>query len=115
MNCAAAVEDRLVSLRSIYPGATLVVDGGREYILLPDLKITTDGKVVVMDALLRPGEQSGYPTRLFLAQALPTKGRGGGWSAHVICARTWHTWSWRDVPADLPVLQILLGHLWALR
>ena len=115
MSCTAAVEDRLVSLRSICPGATLVVDGGREYILLPDLKITTDGKVAVMDALLRPGEHSGYPTRLFLAQALPGKGRGGGWSAHVICARTWHTWSWKDVLPDLSLLQMLLAHIAAFR
>src|SRR5712691_1176554 len=109
MNEAAPVEDRLAGLRTVCPAATWITEGGREYVLLPGLKITTDSKLVVLDALLRPGEHSGYPTRLFLAQPLPSKGRGGGWSVHTICGRAWHTWSWRDVPKNLPLLQILLG------
>jgi hypothetical protein len=111
----ALVEDRLSALRTVCPMAEPVTDAGREYVYLPGLKITTDGRVVVMDALLRAGEHSGYPTRLFVAQALPGKGQGGGWTSHTICGRTWHTWSWKGVPDSLPLLQILLGHLWALR
>jgi hypothetical protein len=107
--------DKLVSLREICPEASLISDGGKEYVFLPGLKITTDGKVVVVDALLRPGEHSGYNTRLFLAEPLPSKGRGGGWSVHAILGRTWHTWSWRNVPETLPLPQMLLEHLWALR
>lgn len=109
------LEDRLAGLRVICPGAAWFSDGGKEYVFLPSLKITTDGKIVVMDALLRPGEHSGYKTRLFLAESLPSKGRGGGWTVHSICSRTWHTWSWRDVPDTLPLPQMLLEHLWALR
>jgi len=111
----AVVDDRLVGLRSLCSGPTFVSEGGKEYVLLPKLRFTSDNKVVEMDALLRPGEHTGYPTRLFLSQALPGKGQGGGWSVHTIFGRTWHTWSWRGVPADIPLLQILLGHLWALR
>ena len=111
----ALAEDRLAGLRLICPQAEVITDAGKDYIYLPDLRVTTDNRVVVMDALLRAGEHSGYPTRLFLAQALPGKGRGGGWSVHTICGRTWHTWSWRGVPETLPLLQILLGHLWAIR
>lgn len=115
MTDEVAVEDRLDELRAVCPQLTQLFEAGREYIFLPNLAVATESKVVVMDALLRAGEHSGYATRLFLAQPLPGKGRGGGWSAHNICGRTWHTWSWRDVPAELPLLQILLGHLWALR
>ena len=108
-------DDKLASLREICPEASFLSDGGKDYIVLPNLKISTDGKLIVMDALLRPGEHSGYSTRLFLAEPLPSRGRGGGWTVHSICGRTWHTWSWRDVPETLPLCQILLEHLWALR
>jgi hypothetical protein len=111
----AEVDHRLEGLRTVCSKPEFLTDAGREYIYLPQLKVTTDGRIVTMDALLRAGEHSGYPTRLFLAQALPGKGQGGGWSAHTICGRTWHTWSWKGVPENLPLLHILLGHLWALR
>ena len=108
-------EDRLAALRDLCAGVAFLTDAGMEYVYLPALKIQTDGRVIVMDALLRASEHSGYPTRLFLAQALPGKGLGGGWSVHTIGGRTWHTWSWKGVPPTLPLPQILLGHLWALR
>jgi hypothetical protein len=108
-------DDKLAGLREVSPEAVLLSDGGKDYIFLPGLKITTDGKVRTMDALLRSGEHSGYSTRLFLAEPLPSKGQGGVWSVHSICGRTWHTWSWRDVPENLPLSQMLLEHLWALR
>ena len=108
-------EDRLANLRAICPEVSLVADAGKEYVYLPRLRITTDDHVVEMDALLRPGEHSGYRTRLFLALPLPGKGRGGAWTAHSICGRTWHSWSWNNVPETLPLPQLLLEHLWALR
>ena len=109
------LDDRLAGLRELCPGVTFLSDGGKDFIFLPSLKITTNGNVVVMDALLRPDEHSGYLTRLFLSQPLPSKGRGGGWTTHTIAGRTWHTWSWQNVPATLPLSQMLLEHLWALR
>lgn len=108
-------DDKLAGLRAVCPDASYISDSGKEFIHLRNLKISTDGKVTEMDALLRPGEHSSYQTRLFLAQPLPGKGRGGGWTAHTICGRTWHTWSWNNVPATLPLPQMLLEHLWALR
>lgn len=108
-------DDKLAGLRAVCPEASYVLDSGKEYVFLPRLKITSDGEVTEMDALLRPGEHSGYKTRLFLAQPLLSKGRGGGWSTHTIYGRTWHTWSWNNVPESLPLPQMLLEHLWALR
>jgi hypothetical protein len=102
-------------LHSICPEAEGVSEGGKDFILLPNLKFTSDGEEVVVDALLCPSEHSGYPTRLFLARAFPSKGQGAGWKSYVIIGRTWYTWSWKDVPAALPLPQILLGHLWVLR
>lgn len=108
-------DDRLADLREICPQARAETEAGKDYIFLPGLRIESDGKVIVMDALLRPGEHSGYRTRLFLAQPLPGKGRGGGWSVHTILGRTWHSWSWQGIPETLPFPQMLLEHLWALR
>jgi hypothetical protein len=111
----SGIDEKLAGLRAICPEVCSLSEGGKEYVSLPKLKIPTDGNVIEMDALLRPGEHSGYPTRLFLAQPLPSKGRGGAWTVHQICGRAWHTWSWRNVPETLPLPQILLEHLWALR
>lgn len=108
-------ESKLAGLREFCPEASWLSDASKEYVSLPLLKITTGGNIVEMAALLRPGEHSGYTTRLFLAQPLIGKGGGGAWSTHTICGRTWHTWSWNNVPATLPLPQMLLEHLWALR
>ena len=108
-------DERLADLRALCPEVCWLTDGGKHYVSLPKLKVLTDGRNVEMDALLRPGEHSGYPTRLFLDRPLPGKGRGGSWTAHQICGRIWHTWSWRNVPESLPLSQMLLEHLWALR
>lgn len=110
-----AADDKLAGLRVICPEAAWRSEAGKDYVYLPGLKVSTDGRVIEMDALLRPGEHSGYASRLFLVEALPAKGRGGAWTAHAICGRTWHTWSWNNVPATLPLAQMLLEHLWALR
>ena len=107
--------DKLADLRAICSEVCSLLDGGKEYFSLPQLKIPSDGSFIQMDALLRPGEHSGYPTRLFLEKPLLNKGKGGAWTVHQICGRTWHTWSWRNVPETLPLPQMLLEHLWALR
>lgn len=115
MSEIAVDEDRLAGLRSLCAGAAFVSDSGKGYVSLPKLRFTSDNNVIEVDALLCPSAHSGYPTRLFLARPLSGKGQGGQWSVHTICGQTWHTWSWGGIDADLPLLQILLGHLRALR
>ena len=88
-------------------------DAGITYVYLPNLNITTDGQTRSLDALLCPVQHGGYTTRLFLAEPIPNKGQN--WTIHVILSRTWHTWSWNNVPANLELLQILSAHLRALR
>jgi len=105
----------LSGLKRICAGAEWVTEGGKDYVLLPGLKVLTNGASVEMDGLLRPGEHNGYKTRLFVSEPLPGKGNGGAWSVHTICGRTWHTWSWNNVPEDIPLVQMLMGHLMALR
>lgn len=106
-------EEALSGLQAICPEAQVLVEGGKTYVLLPRLKVTVDGKVRELDALLCPGEHSGYATRLFLSEVL--SGKIQNWTPHTILGRLWHTWSWKDIPASLPLPQMLLEHLRAFR
>lgn len=103
--------EELEELRFICPGAREMSEGGRDYIFLPDLKLPGSGKI--LDALLCPQPHSGYTTRLFLSEVIPSKGQN--WRPHTILSRVWHTWSWNNVPADQRAAEILAQHLRALR
>lgn len=109
----SVTEDQLAGLRDIYPEVRRLSEGGKEYAYIPQLKVTIDGLVKTMEGLLCPEELGGYLTRLFLSEPIPNKATN--WSAHTICGRTWHTWSYNNIPATLPLPQILLEHLRALR
>ena len=99
-------------LRTLCPGAQEKAEGGVAYIYLPHLKLACvpGGSA---EALLCIQAHSGYATRLFFSQSAAPK--GNNWTTHQILSRTWHTWSWRDVPATLRPAEILLAHLDALR
>jgi len=101
------------ALQALYPDARILTDGGVTYIHLPKLKIEANGSTAEMEALLCAQQHGGYTTRLFLAQ--PIAGKGANWTTHGILGRQWHTWSWNNISADLPVLEILTNHLRALR
>ncbi len=50
-----------------------------------------------------------YPTKLYLAAKV---GTGVNWhETAYILGREWHTFSWRDVKPDQPVIEILAAHL----
>jgi hypothetical protein len=105
-------EDRLSPLRSLCESVQALQEGGLQYIFFKNLRIRVAGATHVVDALLCPMANTGYLTRLFLSAAFPQK--GANWSVHQILGRAWHTWSWNGVPADLPLLQMLMCHLDAL-
>ena len=94
-------------------------EGGQEFVFLPRLFIPIGEASLQRDALLCPSAHTNYPTRLFLSEAIaerPTiRGSAANWTVHTILGRTWHTWSWTGVSADLPLLQVLLSHMAALR
>ncbi len=113
------IADELRTLASLSPDAKLMTDGGQEFVFLPKLSIAVGQAVKTLDVLLCPSRHSGYSTRLFLAEPISERptigGKTANWSAHTIMARTWHSWSWDGVSADLPLLQMLLAHVAALR
>lgn len=106
-------DDRLSPLRGLCASVQALQEGGLDYIYLKNLSVRVAGAVHVVDALLCPTGNGGYLTRLFLSAAFPQ--RGANWSVHQILGRPWHTWSWNGVPADLPLLQMLMCHLDALK
>lgn len=105
--------DALSELQAICPNAVEMTEGAITYIFLPGLRVSGGGQTTTLDALLCPQARDGYQTRLFLSQ--PLVGRIANWAPHRILDRTWHTWSWNGVGAELRPAQILAEHLRALR
>ena len=106
------------ALQAVAPGATAKSEGGHDYVYLPGLQVEVGGVVRVLDALLGITPIGGYVTRLYLAEPILERtsinGQAANWTTHMVLGRPWHTWSWRDVPPTLPLIQILLAHLRAL-
>lgn len=105
--------EQLHPMSSICESAELFSESAQEYVFLRKLRIRVGTENYVVDALLSPTSHTGYTTRLFLSQAFPNK--GANWSVHQILGRAWHTWSWQGVPTDIPLIQMLLSHLDALK
>jgi hypothetical protein len=105
--------EQLVPLGEVCASAQIMNDGGKDLIFLEKLKVRVNGQSHELDAVLCPSTHSGYTTRLFLAQSFPQK--GSNWTIHQFLGRQWHSWSWQGVPDNLPLLQMLMCHLDALR
>lgn len=108
------VDAQMESLRALSPRATLLQEGGAPWILLPEARVQTANGIEVMDIVLCPAGHGGYATRLLLERRVAT-GTSLNWTEIVALGRTWHTWSWREVPADQPWIKILIEHARLLR
>ena len=109
-----AVDARLDSLLAMFPDVAMKAEGGREYVYLPKLQFKVGNVTKELDALLCLTAEGSYLTRLFLAEPIPERPNvhGAAWIApRMIFGRVWHTWSWENVPASLPLIQVLLAHL----
>lgn len=112
-------DERLTTLKNIYPGAKVFDDGGNSYVFLPLLTLKVGDVRHEIDGLLCPSVHGGYETRLFLAEPIAERqiirGQPANWTEHSILGRTWHSWSWQGVSSTLPLPQMLLAHMSALR
>lgn len=109
-----ACSEALKELQRICGEVSEMEEGGVKYIHLPNLKLPAGSDPPEVEALLRAeAGPDGYTTRLFLSSAYPTKGQN--WTIHRILDKTWHTFSFNRVPADLRLIEILLNHLAVLR
>ncbi|MCC5611713.1 hypothetical protein LC612_34520 [Nostoc sp. CHAB 5834] len=103
---------QVARLRALCPGAELWDDGGDPLVFLPGLKVLCAGETHTVDGLLCPRARDGYDTRLFFAEQLPVN---RNWGPHVIKALNWYAFSWSGIPADQPWLDILAGHIEAVK
>jgi len=108
------VNAELESLRVISPQASLIEEGGTHWVLLPKTRLVVSNSVAVLDTLLCPLGQGGYTTRLLLERRTNSKSNLN-WTTLVALGCTWHTWSWQNVPAGQPWLQIFSEHARLLR
>ena len=107
-------ESELQSQRAIAERASVVQDGTILGVLLPGIHIQSPAGVEVMDAVLCPRGQGGYVTRLLLERRV--QGRDNlNWQQVMAFGRNWQTWSWQNVPATQPWINIFAAHARVLR
>jgi hypothetical protein len=108
-------EEHIAELRSLCPDARQVSEGGLDYVLLPALKLPEGCNPGAVDCLLSLGARDGYSNRLFFAQVVTSR-QARNWNGQNIriLERNWFAYSWRVPPGPRPI-EILIGHLQALR
>jgi hypothetical protein len=114
MPARAVSSEELAALQAACPGASVLSEGNNIFVHLPRLRISSGGQTYETDALLLPHqapEYGGYTTRLFLSSPTP---KPVGWTTVTALGRTWSTWSWNNVPATDPLIEILGNHVKAL-
>jgi len=106
----------LRALAAAYPGASVCTEGSKPYILIPKMKLPAGCKPECVDALLCPHGRDGYPSRLFFS-GIVTGPTAPNWNAQSIriLERNWFGYSWKNVPATLTPVQMILSHLRGLR
>jgi hypothetical protein len=114
MNAPAANDDTDASLLPIAElcdgKASFKTEGWRKLIYMERLRFRVGAKEYVMDAILCLNHDNPtYPTKLYLAENV---GGGLNWNeTGYLLGRNWPTFSWKDVPADQPYIDILAAHL----
>ena len=88
-------------------------DSGRDLVYMEGLHFLVNGTEHKMDALLCLNYPNpNYPTKLYLSQQV---GTGLNWNETAyLLGRNWYSFSWKDVPANRPLIEILAAHLAAL-
>lgn len=110
----AVADAELLPIARLCDGeVSLRTDGGRTFIYMEGLHFYANGIAQKMDALLCLNHSNPtYPTKLYLAAQA---GTGLNWNETAyILGRQWHTFSWRDVRPNQPMIEILAAHLAAL-
>ncbi len=108
-------EEELDAIRTVCSGeVSYRTDGWRRLIHMVGLRFNAAGQCREMDALLCLNhDNSTYPTKLYLTENV---GCGLNWNetAYVL-GRNWHTFSWANVPNNLPPFEVLANHLAPMR
>lgn len=108
------MEQELDELRKISPEAAIYSEGGKDYVLMPYVRVPDPSSALVTDLLFCPTEREGYPSRLFFAQQVPSK-TARPWTSFRIIGREWWAYSWRVEAGTNSLLQLIGIHMGALR
>jgi hypothetical protein len=104
--------EQVSRLRALCPETELWDEAGAPLVFLPNLKVEAAGTVHIVDALLCPRRRDNYESRLYFSVQLPVN---RNWASHGIMTRTWWAFSWQGISANQPWIDILAGHLEALK
>src|ERR1035438_3683786 len=108
--------EELSELNQLCAGAKVMPEIDSVYIFLPALKLPKGCSPAQVDALLRvKSPLTDYPTRLFYASKI-TCSKQLNWNSTnvVILQRNWFAYSWSNVAADRPPVELVAEHLRAL-
>lgn len=105
-------------LKAYCESVSSAVEGSITFLLLKALRLPAGASAATVDALIRLGDSGdGYATRLYLSQRVvgPSK-IALNWNSNDqrILEQNWFAYSWKAA-ADLPLEEILLEHMKALR
>jgi hypothetical protein len=103
-------DQQIDDLRAVFPEVQRVELGGLVCALIPELPINTARGAVTRNAILYPYPENGYPTRLYLDQAVDV-GKPVNWQERSLRGAQWWARSWNFVPADISWFQILAAHM----
>lgn len=109
-------DDELRELLRQYPDMEEGTETGVRYYLIPGLRLPEGCTPERVDALLCPTGRDGYPSRLFLEQAVTCR-TARNWNASNvrILERNWFAVSWMVKTPNLRLAQLLAAHLEAFR
>lgn len=109
-------QEQIEELKKTFGEVSYCEEGGYGYFLIPSLHLPDGCEPPQVDALLCPMQRDGYPSRLFFSQEInPPVKRNWNASNVRILERNWWAFSWKDVPSELRLIQIVLAHLRGLR
>lgn len=109
-------EDQIAELKELCPEVSRAEEGGFTYFLLPKLQLPEGCEPAVCDALLCPSMRDNYPSRLYFRQVVKSK-QALNWHMQniVILGVPWSVYSWKTMPRERRLIQMVAEHLRALR
>lgn len=103
-------KDQIDELRQFCPDLSVASEGGREYILLQNLKLPEGCKPKFVDALLYPFPEGSYFSKLYFAEKVLKEGSAPNWHVQVrVLERNWVAFSWLSHPS-LRLIQMIDIH-----
>jgi hypothetical protein len=105
--------EELAALQQLCAGAKVMTESDSVYIFLLALKLPPGCSPSPVDALLRlKSPLADYPTRLFFAAQVASSKALNWNSLNVpILQKIWFAYSWNNVAADRPAIELVAEHL----